>query len=128
VLVRTPLLLLLNDQLLLYYCLAMINTALGLGVHAFFFVPLLLDIVVQSRLLQKVHLVHRVYFGFRVYFVFLVYIVVQSRLLQKVHLVHRVYFGFRVYFVFLVYIVVQSRLLQIVRPSPRPRPNLSPMP
>jgi len=104
VLVRTPLLLLLNDQLLLYYCLAMINTALGLSVHAFFFVPLLLDIVVQSRLLQKVHLVDRVYFVFLVYF------------------------GFLVYFVFLVYIVVQSRLLQIVRPSPRPRPNLSPMP
>jgi len=61
VLVRTPLLLLLNDQLLLYYCLAMINTALGLSVHAFFFVPLLLDIVVQSRLLQKVHLVHLVH-------------------------------------------------------------------
>ena len=58
---RTPLLLLLNDQLLLYYCLAMINTALGLSVHAFFFVPLLLDIVVQSRLLQKVHLVYRVH-------------------------------------------------------------------
>jgi len=52
--VRTPLLLLLNDQLLVYYCLAMINTALGLSVHSFFFVPLLLDIVVQSRLLQKV--------------------------------------------------------------------------
>ena len=28
--------------------------ALGLSVHSFFFVPLLLDIVVQSRLLQKV--------------------------------------------------------------------------
>ena len=99
-LVRTPLLLLLNDQLLLYYCLAMINTALGLSVHAFFFVPLLLDIVVQSRLLQKVHLVHRVYFVFLVCFVFLV----------------------------LIYLVVQSRQLQIVRPSPRPRPNLSLMP
>ena len=97
---RTPLLLLLNDQLLLYYCLAMINTALGLSVHAFFFVPLLLDIVVQSRLLQKVHLVHLVYFVFRVCFVFLV----------------------------LIYLVVQSRLLQIVRPRPSPRPNLSPMP
>ena len=97
---RTPLLLLLNDQLLLYYCLAMINTALGLSVHAFFFVPLLLDIVVQSRLLQKVHLVHRVYFVFRVCFVFLV----------------------------LIYLVVQSRLLQIVRPSPRPSPNPNPMP
>ena len=99
-LVRTPLLLLLNDQLLLYYCLAMINTALGLSVHAFFFVPLLLDIVVQSRLLQKVHLVDRVYFVFLAYFVFLV----------------------------LIYLVVQSRLLQIVRPRPSPRPNLSPMP
>ena len=51
---RTPLLLLLNDQLGFYYCLALINTALGLSVHSFFFVPLLLDIVVQSRLLQKV--------------------------------------------------------------------------
>jgi len=51
---RTPLLLLTRDQWLLYYVLSIVNTSLGLLVHAFFFVPLLLDIVVQSRLLQKV--------------------------------------------------------------------------
>jgi len=54
VLLRTPLLLLFKDQWLLYYVLSILNCTLGLLVHPFFFVPLLLDIVVQSRLLQKV--------------------------------------------------------------------------
>uniref|UniRef100_A0A7S3B2S7 Ion transport domain-containing protein n=1 Tax=Haptolina ericina TaxID=156174 RepID=A0A7S3B2S7_9EUKA len=51
---HTPLIILQNDWWLLYYLLSILNCALGLTTHPFFFVPALLDVVVRSRLLQKV--------------------------------------------------------------------------
>ena len=51
---HTPLLIMQDDWWLIYYLLSISNCVLGLKVHSFFFVPALLDVVVRSRLLQKV--------------------------------------------------------------------------